>query len=219
MRGKALQRAVWIGLLLVSAVPALAADTASPGRKPLLQIVREGIEVPSYFILIGSIVVCVDDLKRELKRAIGRLKPSQSFNVILFYSTTGGAQTVKTESFKGKLEAATDDVRKEFFGWIDRKAPQGDTEPLPAIRRALEMKPEVIFFLSDGYFDDTVVGAITSENKKVHAKVFSLVFDEAYLTDKGDLAPKETEGSLRMKRIAEANGGKTKIVTAKDLAK
>ncbi len=168
----------------------------------------------------GSIVVCVDDLKRELKRSIGRLLPKQSFDVILFYSTTGGGQSsAKAETFKPKLEPATDAVRREFFQWIDRKAPQGDTEPMPAIQRALELQPEAIVLLSDGFFEDKVVGEITAENKKVGARVYCLVFDDTFLADTSGLPPKDNDGSLRMKRIAEANGGQTKIVTGKDLTK
>ncbi|MEW6252297.1 MAG: hypothetical protein AB1716_16785 [Planctomycetota bacterium] len=168
----------------------------------------------------GSIVVCVDDLKRELKRSVGQLRPSQSFNVILFYSSTSAGQgAVRTESFRPKLEPATEAARREFFQWIDRKAPMGDTEPLPAVRAALGMKPEAVFFLSDGYFDDKLVAQITEANRATRAKFICLVFEEDYLTDRSDLPPKDKEGSLRLKRIAEQNGGKAKIVTAKDLAR
>lgn len=164
----------------------------------------------------GSIIVAVDDLKRELKRSIGKLKASQSFTVILFYSTGSG---VKTESFKPKLEAATEESRREFFQWIDRKAPQGDTEPLEAMRRALGLNPDAIFFFSDGLFEDSVVTEIGRVNTKARTRIYSLVFDEIYLTDTSGLPPAEKEGSRRMRRIAESNGGQVKIVTGKDLAR
>jgi hypothetical protein len=121
--------------------------------------------------------------------------------------------------FKPKLEPASDDVRREFFEWIGKKAQQGDTEPLPAVKRALEMRPDVIFFLSDGLFDESVVGKIKEANNVARAKIYCLVFDEFYLYDTSGLPPKDREGSLRLKRIAEANGGKTTIVTGKDLSR
>jgi len=78
--------------------------------------------------------------------------------------------------------------------------------------------PEAIFFLSDGYFDDSVVSEITQVNAR-RAQFMCLVFDEQYLTDASGLAAPEKEGSQRMRRIADANRGDCKIVTAKDLAK
>ncbi len=168
----------------------------------------------------GSIIVAVDDLKRELKRSIGRLKPTQSFTVILFYSAGGGPdEQLKTESFRPQLEPAEPTVRREFFHWLDRKAPMGVTEPLPAVRRALELGPDVLFLFSDGFFDDSVVTDITRANSGQRTRIYCLVFDDQLLGDASALTPRETEGSRRLKRIAEANGGRVKIVTAKDLAR
>jgi hypothetical protein len=165
----------------------------------------------------GSIIVAVDELKRELKRSVGRLKPSQSFNVILFYSRS---DEVKIESFKPKLEAATDELRKEFFAWIDRRAPQGDTQPVEAMRRALALQPDAIFLFSDGMFGDPQRDAaqINHANAGKLTRVYCLVFDELLLADKSDL-PRETDGSRLLREIAEANGGKCKIVTARDLGR
>lgn len=168
----------------------------------------------------GSIIVAVDDLKRELKRSIGQLNPSQSFNVIIFYSSGGGVdERVQTESFRSKLEPATEDNRRAFFTWIDRKAPRGVTEPLEAMRRALALDPEAVFLFSDGFFDDSIVGEITRANRRTRAMVCCLVFDEQLLEDTSGLAPRETDGSRRLQRIAEANDGKFKIVTGKDLGR
>ncbi len=168
----------------------------------------------------GSIIVAVDELKRELKRSIGRLKPSQQFNVVIFYSTGGGRdERVRTESFKPGLQPADEATRREFFAWIDQKAPRGGTEPLPAVQRALAMNPDAVFFFSDGYFDESVVGEISRANRVARARIHCLVFDETYLGDNSGLPPPDKEGSLRLKRIAEQNGGKVKIVTGRDLAR
>lgn len=166
----------------------------------------------------GSIITIVDDLKRELKRSIGRLKPAQSFAVILFYTSGGGVdEKVRTEAFRPKLEPATDDVRREFFTWIDRKAPQGQTEPLQAVKQALALGPEAVFFFSDGLFDDNYVAEIEKANAKARARIYCLLFDDLLIRDTSGL-PAESEGSRRLRKIAEASGGKLKIVTGKDLA-
>jgi hypothetical protein len=167
----------------------------------------------------GSIIVAVDDLKHELKRSIGRLKPSQSFNVIIFFSTGGGVdERITTESFQPQLVPATRATRRAFFTWIDRKAPRGMTEPLQAIRRALALKPQAVFFFSDGYFENDLVGEITDANRDVRASIHCLVFDELLLQDTSEL-PRETEGARRLKRVAEANNGRVKIVTGSDLGR
>ncbi len=166
----------------------------------------------------GSIIIAVDALKSELKRSIGRLKPSQSFDVIIFYSEFEGP---KMDIFKPKLEPATEDVRREFFTWIDRRAPRGDTYPVQAVKRALSLKPEAIFLFSDGRFSDPDrdEAEINESNRTTRAKIYCLVFDEIYLGDVSALTPKDNDGSLRLKRIATTNGGTTKIVTGRDLAR
>jgi hypothetical protein len=165
----------------------------------------------------GSIVVAVDDLKRELKRSVGRLKPSQMFNVVLFYGTTGKTGQSVTESFASELQPARSEVKSRFFQWIDKKAPTGATEPLAAVQRAIRLKPEVIFLFSDGYFDDKIVKEIEQANRSARCRIHCLVFDELLLqVPAGHLPPRLTDGARRLKRIAEANGGRFKVVTSED---
>lgn len=165
----------------------------------------------------GSILVAVDDLKRELKRSVGRLKPTQTFTVILFYSSPRmNRDDFQIEVFSPDLQPARADVKQRFFAWIDTKAPQGSTEPLGAMRRAMRLEPEVIFLFSDGYFDDKVVREIEQTNRSVKARVHTLVFDELLLSDMSGV-PRLTEGARRLKRIAEENGGKVKVVSGVDL--
>lgn len=165
----------------------------------------------------GSIIVAVDDLRRELKRSIGKLGSRQLFAVFIFYSTGDQrAEHFKTEAFAPELQIATPDLKRRFFAWVDRKAPQGRTEPLQAIKRALALKPDAVFFFSDGYFDDQVVDEVARANRKIRTQIHCLVFDELLLSDTSGL-PRLTDGARRLKRIADASGGKTKIVTGADL--
>jgi hypothetical protein len=162
----------------------------------------------------GSIIFTVDDLKRELVRSISRLKPAQSFNVILFYEKY---EQVKVDAFRPKLEPAVEDTRRAFLGWIKSKAPMGYTKPLSAIELALGLRPDAIFFLSDGDFDEEVVTRIRAANARVRARIYCLLFHEDYLEDFSGLPPQESEYSQRLRRIADQNGGAVKIVTGKDL--
>lgn len=161
----------------------------------------------------GSIIVAVDELKRELKRSVGALAASQSFNVILFYERRN---KIVTESMSSNLLAATPENKRSFFEWIDKHAPEGSTEPLAAIRRAISASPDAIFFFSDGYFDDSVVRDTGQALKGKKTQIHTLVFDELLLQDTSGL-PRLTSGAKRLKTLAEACGGSTKVVTGLDL--
>ncbi len=165
----------------------------------------------------GSIIVAVDDLKRELKRSIGKLTSKQLFAVFVFYSTGDQrAEHFKTEAFAPELQLATPDLKRKFFAWIDGKPPMGRTEPLQAMKRALALKPDAVFFFSDGMFDDRVVEEIARANRNMRTQIHCLVFDELLLADTSGL-PRMTDGARRLKRIAEESGGTLKIVTGADL--
>lgn len=166
----------------------------------------------------GSIIVAEEDLRRELKRSIGSLRPTQSFSVFVFYST-GDRQRerFRTEGFAPKLQPASANRKRDFFAWIDSKKPRGSTDPLPAMRRALALGPDVVFFFSDGYFEDGVVRSIADANKG-RTVIHCLVFDELLLQDTSDL-PRLTDGARRLKQIAEQSGGTVKIVTGADLGR
>jgi hypothetical protein len=164
----------------------------------------------------GSIIVAQEDLVRELKRSVGQLRPPQAFNVFIFYESSGGR--VVTENFaQGGLVIAKDDTKAAFNRWIETKQPQGATEPLQAIREALKAEPEVVFFLSDGFFDEKIVDEITRGNRRVGAKFMCMVFDDTLLSDTSGLPPRPTDGSNRLGRIARQNNGRSKIVTGADL--
>ncbi|MCG3129183.1 MAG: hypothetical protein CHACPFDD_04093 [Phycisphaerae bacterium] len=163
----------------------------------------------------GSIIIAQDELVGELKRSVGNLKPSQSFNVHIFYERSN---KLVTDSFRDGLQQATPDAKKQFFEWIATKTPKGSTEPLTAMKRAIANEPEAIFFLSDGYFDESVVDEIRKANKSIKARMMCLVFDEILLGDRNaDLPPRTTDGARRLQRIAQENNGKMKIVTRKDM--
>lgn len=167
----------------------------------------------------GSITAAADDLKRELKRSVGNLQPAQSFNVVIFYSEPRHPQDrFVTESFAPELQAADPDTKRKFFQWLDSKKPRGQTEPVPAMKRALAMKPDVVFFFSDGYFDESYVDEITRSNQGARTSIHCLLFDELTLSDRSDL-PQESSGARILRRIAERNGGKLKVVTGNDLGR
>lgn len=163
----------------------------------------------------GSIIVAQDDLLAELKRSVARLRAPQAFNVYIFFERGG---KFVTKNFNQALQIAKSDTKLKFYKWIDKQEPQGRTEPLDAMRRALKLEPEVIFFLSDGFFDEKIVGQIRKANERVRAKIWCFVFDEILLQDNTGFTPRKTDGARRLERIAKQNRGFFKIVTGSDLS-
>ncbi|MBI5865979.1 MAG: hypothetical protein HZB38_16040 [Planctomycetes bacterium] len=167
----------------------------------------------------GSITVVAEDLKRELKRSVGALRAPQTFDVIIFFSdTTADKERFITENFETQLVPADASNKRRFFSWIDRKPPRGQTEPLAAVKRALALKPDAVFFFSDGFFEEKVVQEIAKANPGQKTSIHTLAFDELIISDKSGL-PKLTDGAKRLQRIAEQNRGKSKVVTGNDLVK
>lgn len=161
----------------------------------------------------GSMVVVHPELVRELKRSVGQLVPPQEFNVILFYQRGG---RYVAEAFASALQPARPPVKRQFFAWIDERSPNGPTRPLVAVERALAMGPDVIFFFSDGDFEDQVVERITETNG-MRTRIHCLYFNERLLADRGGLPPRLDDTGWRMAAIAERNGGRLKVLTGADL--
>jgi len=166
----------------------------------------------------GSIIVAVDELKRELKRSIGMLTAEQRFAVYIFFSVGDEAHHFRTETFAPRLLNATPANKRNFFKWIDRQRPRGRTEPMQAMRRSLALEPDAVFFFSDGMFSDRVIRRVREANEAAAAQIHCLVFDELLLAETSGL-PHMTDGARRLKRIADESGGKTKIVTGEDINK
>lgn len=93
----------------------------------------------------------------ELMRTIGNLKWPQGFYVIAF-----DRETVATP-WGPFISAGSDEARK-LRGWLGRLVPKDGTFPGPALKQAVGLKPEAIFFLTDGEFESPTPTAIKAWN-------------------------------------------------------
>jgi hypothetical protein len=85
-------------------------------------------------------------LQEELIGFINRLEPSQSFFVIFF-----DEQTIPMPA-EGMVPA-TEANKLRYLNWVRNLTPDGRTDPRVAIKMAMKLAPEQIFFLSDGELD------------------------------------------------------------------
>lgn len=96
--------------------------------------------------------------KTELRKSIGRLKYPQKF-LVIFYSD-------HPRMMPGGIPVVADQTNKDDFNtWLDTIDADGGTEPREATTIGLSYKPDALFLLSDGAFEDGTDALITARNK------------------------------------------------------
>jgi von Willebrand factor type A domain len=94
----------------------------------------------------------------ELIRSIEQLTPDQRYFVI-FYNE--GAYPMDADSPVPVTPEQVERMRR----WVNMIEPGGGTNPLPALLMALKLKPDAIFFLSDGLFDPSTIQSVRRANR------------------------------------------------------
>lgn len=100
---------------------------------------------------------------QELLQTVGELNEEQSFYVIFFDST---ARPMFTNRIQKDLLPATDDNRTKLRRWMSSIALGSDTFPAGAVQMALKLKPDAIFLLSDGEFNDATARLLRATNHR-----------------------------------------------------
>lgn len=133
--------------------------------------------------------------RTELIRALGDFQPHQKFFVI-FYNHR--AEPMYVPGKRIQLVSASQSTLRRTRRWINKQNAHGGTYPDVALEMALEMKPDVIFFLSDGEFPRTARTVAKEANKHgtiIHTIAFE--FDG---------------GQVLLKGIADDNHGRYRFV-------
>jgi hypothetical protein len=146
----------------------------------------------------GSMTDSLDIVKYELKHSLSTLTDEDQFHVIFFSS--GPPVEMPTR----RLVNATERNEQMAYEFIDNVVAQGETDPSKAIERAFACHPDVIYLLTDGEFDRSIIDLVDRLNAGGAVKVNTIGF--LY-----------TSGSEVLKEIAGKTGGGFKLVTEKDL--
>ncbi len=135
--------------------------------------------------------------KEELVRSIGKLSPEQKFFVYFFNDRTFPLFDPKPAK---TMIPATPANRQRASAWIRSREPESTTDPLYALQQALELKPEVIFLLTDGELDDPVeVQKMIRKNNKAHVVIHTIAFENE-------------DGAVTLEAIAKENNGTFRFV-------
>ncbi len=143
-------------------------------------------------------------LERRLDSSIDRLVPLQSFAVIIFRKRF---HVLGPSAHTGKLEPATAMVKQEVRAAIKKIQPQGPNAYrlnyfLRPFQAAFRMKPQIIYFLTNGSFDPKLITEIRKLNKDNKVIIFTYAFfnhDPIF--------------NEQLKKIAAENRGEYKLVT------
>ena len=85
--------------------------------------------------------------KTQLKSSIAMLKPHQKFQVV-FYNES--ATQLKLGRRAQDVYPANDVNKRQAVSKIDLESPNYGTQYIPALKHALGLKPDVLYFLTDG---------------------------------------------------------------------
>ena len=131
-------------------------------------------------------------LKVELIKAILELPPESQFFVI-FFANEMLAMPAET------LQPATSQSKDHYLRWVAQvDAGGGPTDPLDAMAAAIRLRPDIIYFLTDGEFKKGVNLRLRSI-KLPHTAIHTFAFGE-------------TLGEELLKDIARNNGGEYTFV-------
>ena len=109
------------------------------------------------------------------------------------------------ESPPKRLVAAIDAHKEQFFEFLDRIVPRGQTRPAIALRRALALKPDLVYLLSDGDdFPPDLLRKLDEWNRERRVRIYTI----AYLN---------RAGRAVLEQIAREHNGEFSFVSEHDL--
>lgn len=139
---------------------------------------------------------------QELSDAIARLSEDQFFYVIYF---DGDSHPMFGQSMRiSALEQATPENIDRFMQWQSAVRVGYNTNPCQSVKHAVHLKPDAVFLLSDGDFNDFTAGFLRKQNRHraggpAQVAVHTICF-------------RSPEGQKVLQRIAKENGGTYRFV-------
>ena len=131
-------------------------------------------------------------LKLEIVNSISSLPPEDSVFYVIFFNH-------EAVPMPGRgMRTPTEESKLDLLKWMSQVHASGQTDPRAALRMALRLKPDVIYFLTDGTFTPQVRKDLRTLNQRqTEIHTFTLG---------------EKQGEPLMRLIAESNGGQYHFV-------
>ena len=134
-------------------------------------------------------------MKMELANSMKHLKPEQEFFIVFF-----NHEAVPMPA--DRMVSAAPENQQHFLSWVDQVPAVGDTDPTGALSIALRLRPDVIYFLTDGCFNGPANEIVRSiQQSRTVINTFSFEFG---LTEK-------QQAGLELMRQKKSNAAMTKL--------
>jgi hypothetical protein len=146
----------------------------------------------------GSMTGTFGAVRDELKRSVERLRRSMRFHVILFNAGPPLENPAK------QLVHASREEKAALAEFLDTIQPNDGTDPIPAMRRAFALGPDVIYFLTDGEFEPQLLEELRKWNQNKKVRIFTIAY----------VSP---TGATLLEQIAREHNGQYRFVSEHDL--
>jgi hypothetical protein len=148
-----------------------------------------------------------ESARNELLRSIEALKPDQRFYVIFFDADPDYMRVDPTDADNAQSVLATPQHKRALKQWaMGIKMDRGQA-PYEPLEFALELRPDVIFLLSDGEFPAGIKTLLRERNRVENLfgenRIRSIIHTIGYHS---------REGEVRMRAIAQENQGQYRHV-------
>lgn len=171
----------------------------------------------------GGMASTFRSLRSEVSRSVTGLQPIQSFAIVMVgtYDDAIRRSNYQRPAFVGEvrqLVKATRENKDSIIGAMDKinaqNANDGTLQPFEdSFKMAFDLKPQLVYFLTDGNFDPQLLDAIKKLNKdkKVHINTI------AYGGSKDDTDTEQAAMRKQLNQMANENGGKYSHVSDDEL--
>ena len=133
-------------------------------------------------------------VKQELVSAVADLPADGAFFIVFFnhesHPMPASNLVARGDTF----------LTRRLLVWSAQLKPGGETKPEAALRQALSLEPDAIFFLTDGKFESRVIDRVSQANEQ-HIPIHTLGVDT------------DTVASSLLRAIAHRNGGRFRRVS------
>jgi hypothetical protein len=139
-----------------------------------------------------------NEARQALIQSVNDLPDYTSFSVSLF----NDAPILPLRDRKPVWRSAKEENKSDFRTWVRGVSPAGSTKPEKAFTLIMNLRPrpDAIYFLTDGEFDETVPDMVAALNAQGRTIVIHTI---AFVTE---------DGAHLLRRIAEESGGTYRFV-------
>lgn len=138
-----------------------AAATRPAASQPATRPVGAAPAKPSNRVVFviqasGAMISSIVEVKGEVGKAVSGLKSDQSFGLVAF-------QDNRAIVFTKTLQPASASNRHQAWTWLNGMTATSTSDPIPALEATAKLRPDVVWFVSNGNMPDNKVALAAAE--------------------------------------------------------